>query len=82
MTSLPRVPARSPLGGGEALGEADPGRLFVDQLRMIAEALREVRPEDLTDEVLERLYASGDELLLILQRLRKHRQHIGSRLLI
>ena len=73
MTSLPRVPARSPLGGGEASGEADPGHIFFDYLRMIAEALREVRPEDLTNEVLERLYASGDELLLILQRVRKRR---------
>ena len=69
-------------GGDGAAGEVDPGHLFFDHLRMIAEALREVRPEDLTDEVLDKLYASGDELLLILQRLRKHRQHIGSRLLI
>jgi hypothetical protein len=35
------------------------------------QALREVGPEDLTDDVLERLYASGDEILLILQRARK-----------
>ena len=61
-------------GDGEAPGEADPGHLFFDHLRLIAEALREVRPEDLTDGVLERLYASGDEILLILQRVRKRQQ--------
>ena len=43
-------------GGGEAAGEVDPGHLFFDHLRMIAEALREVRPEDLTDEVVDKFY--------------------------
>ena len=61
-------------GGDEAAGEVDPAHLFFDHLRLIAEALREVRPDELTDEVHERLYASGDELLLILQRAGKQRR--------
>jgi hypothetical protein len=64
-------------GAPEWSGEVDPGHIFFEHLRLIAEALREVRPEELTDEVLGRLYASGDEILLILQRARKQRHQPG-----
>ena len=63
-------------------GEPDPGHLFYDHLRMIAQALRETTPADLTDEVMERLFAHGDEMLLILQQLQRRKRQPAKRLLI
>jgi len=65
----------------DPLGEPDPSHLFYEHLQSITSALKEVQAEDLTDEVLERLYAHGDEILLILQQIKKRKQQKPSRLI-
>lgn len=56
------------------LDPLDSTHLFFEELRRIGRVLREVRPEDLSDEVLDRLLPVLDELGAILRSIEQKRQ--------
>ena len=62
----------------DELLEADPldaCHLFFEELRMIGRALREVRPEEVTDEDLAEIMPAVDQITLTLQRIVGRRGH-------
>ncbi len=56
------------------LDPLDSTHLFFEELRRIGRALRDVRPEDLSDEVLGRLLPLLDELGAVLHNIEQKRQ--------
>ncbi|MBA3242043.1 MAG: hypothetical protein H0T60_12520 [Acidobacteria bacterium] len=61
----------------DELLEADPldsSHLFFEELRMIGRALREVRPEEITDEDLAEIMPAVDQITLALQRIMRRRE--------
>lgn len=65
------------VGKADELLEADPvdaSHLFFEELRMIARALREVRPEEMTDEDLADIMPAADQITLTLQRIMRRRE--------
>lgn len=61
----------------DELLEADPtdaSHLFFEELRMIARALREVRPEEVTDDDLAEIMPAVDQITLTLQRIVRRRE--------
>jgi hypothetical protein len=57
--------------------EADPmdaSHLFFEELRMIGRALREVRPEEVTDDDLAEIMPAVDQITLTLQRIVRRRE--------
>ena len=61
----------------DELLEADPldaSHLFFEELRMIGWALREVRPEEVTDEDLAEIMPAVDQITLTLQRIVRRRE--------
>ena len=68
---------RSAVGKADELLEADPldsTHLFFEELRRIGRALREVAPEDLTDEDVEAVMPALDELTAALLRIEGRRK--------
>ncbi len=64
----------------DELLEADPldaSHLFFEELRMISRALREIGPEEVTDEDLSEIMPAVDQITLTLQKIarRKEREH-------
>ncbi len=60
----------------DELLEADPldaSHLFFEELRMIGRALREVAPEEVTDEDLSEIMPAVDQITLTLQRIVRRR---------
>jgi hypothetical protein len=72
-------PARTEMaavGKADELLEADPldsSHLFFEELRMIGRALREVSPEEVTDEDLSEIMPAFDQITLTLQRIVRRR---------
>jgi hypothetical protein len=61
----------------DGLLEADPldsSHLFFEELRMIGRALREVGPEEVTDEDLAEIMPAVDQITLTLQRIVRRRE--------
>lgn len=61
----------------DELLEADPldaSHLFFEELRMIGRALREVRPEEVTDEDLSEIMPAVDQITLTVQRVVRRRE--------
>ena len=65
------------VGKADELLEADPvnsSHLFFEELRMIGRALREVEPEEVTDEDLAQIMPAVDQITLTLQRIVRRRE--------
>lgn len=65
----------------DELLEADPldaSHLFFEELRMISRALREIGPEEVTDDDLSEIMPAVDQITLTLQKIarRKEREHV------
>jgi hypothetical protein len=65
------------VGKADELLEADPldaSHLFFEELRMIARGLREVGPEEVTDEDLSEIMPALDQITLTLQKIARRRE--------
>jgi len=60
----------------ELLSDYDPSHLFYDQLKQLSLALKEVRPEELTDELLDEILDLGDRVLNAITRVKRRRQKV------
>jgi hypothetical protein len=68
------------VGKADELLEADPldaSHLFFEELRMISRALREIAPEEVTDDDLSEIMPAMDQITLTLQKIarRKEREY-------
>lgn len=65
------------VGKADELLEADPldaSHLFFEELRMISRALREIGPEEVTDEDLSEIMPAVDQITLTLQKIARRRE--------
>lgn len=65
------------VGKADELLEADPldaSHLFFEELRMISRALREIGPEEVTDEDLSEIMPAMDQITLTLQKIARRRE--------
>lgn len=65
------------VGKADELLEADPldaSHLFFEELRMIARGLREIGPEEVTDEDLSEIMPAVDQITLTLQKIARRRE--------
>jgi hypothetical protein len=65
------------VGKADELLEADPldaSHLFFEELRMISRALREIGPEEVTDEDLTEIMPAVDQITLTLQKIARRRE--------
>jgi hypothetical protein len=66
----------------DELLEADPldaSHLFFEELRMISRSLREIGPEEVTDEDLAEIMPAVDQITLTLQKIARRREREGAR---
>jgi hypothetical protein len=64
------------VGKADGLLEADPldaSHLFFEELRMISRALREIGPEEVTDEDLSEIMPAVDQITLTLQKIERRK---------
>jgi hypothetical protein len=54
----------------------DPTHLFFDEIKRLGFALREIRPEDVTDELLEEFFTASEPLWGVLTKIEKRRQPV------
>ena len=57
----------------EFLDPSDTSHLFYDEMRRLLAALRDIRPDDLTDDILEELLRASDHLNTVLARVIRRR---------
>lgn len=59
------------------VGPLDVSHLFFEELRMISRSLREIAPEEVTDDELSEIMPAVDQITLTLQKIarRKERDH-------
>src|SRR5215213_2908704 len=72
------------VGKADELLEADPldaSHLFFEELRMISRALREIRPEEVTDEDLAEIMPAVDQITLTLQKVVRRRERGQAKIL-
>jgi hypothetical protein len=72
------------VGKADELLEADPldsSHLFFEELRMISRALREIRPEEITDEDLAEIMPAVDQITLTLQKIARRRERGQAKIL-
>ncbi|MDT5271184.1 MAG: hypothetical protein QOH49_3370 [Acidobacteriota bacterium] len=65
------------VGKADGLLEADPldaSHLFFEELRMISRALREIGPEEVTDEDLTEIMPAVDQITLTLQKIARRKE--------
>ena len=65
------------VGKADELLEADPldaSHLFFEELRMISRALREISPEEVTDEDLAEIMPAVDQITLTLQKIARRKE--------
>lgn len=65
------------VGKADELLEADPldaSHLFFEELRMVSRALREIAPEEVTDEDLSDIMPAVDQITLTLQKIARRRE--------
>lgn len=73
--ALQRITTTPGLEDLENLGElSDPTILFYDQIMRLILALREIRPEDLTDELSEQFFQANDQLWNVVARIQRGKQ--------
>ena len=68
----------------DELLEADPldaSHLFFEELRMISRALREIGPEEVTDEDLSEIMPAVDQITLTLQKIARRKQREQAKIL-
>ncbi|MFL6332178.1 MAG: hypothetical protein ACJ754_02435 [Pyrinomonadaceae bacterium] len=68
----------------DELLEADPldaNHLFFEELRMISRALREIGPEEVTDEDLSEIMPAVDRITLTLQRIARRKEREQAKIL-
>ncbi len=53
---------------------SDPTILFYDEIMRLVLALREIRPEDLTDELSEQFFQANDHLWNVIARIQRRKQ--------
>ena len=72
------------VGKADELLEADPldaSHLFFEELRMISRALREIGPQEVTDEDLSEIMPAVDQITLALQRIARRREREQAKIL-
>jgi hypothetical protein len=72
------------VGKADELLEADPldaSHLFFEELRMISRALREVGPEEVTDEDLAEIMSAVDQITLTLQKITRRKEREQAKIL-
>jgi hypothetical protein len=65
------------VGKADELLEADPldaSHLFFEELRMISRALREIGPEEVTDDDLSEIMPAVDQITLTLQKIARRKE--------
>lgn len=70
------------VGKADELLEADPldaSHLFFEELRMISRALREIGPEEVTDEDLSEIMPAVDQITLTLQKIARRKEREQAR---
>jgi hypothetical protein len=70
------------VGKADGLLEADPldaSHLFFEELRMISRALREIGPEEVTDDDLSEIMPAVDQITLTLQKIARRREREQAR---
>jgi hypothetical protein len=70
------------VGKADELLEADPldaSHLFFEELRMISRALREISPEEITDENLAEIMLAVDQITLTLQKIARRKEREQAR---
>lgn len=53
---------------------SDPTILFYDEITRLVLALREIKPEDLSEELLDQFFQANDQLWNVIDRIRRRRQ--------
>jgi hypothetical protein len=72
------------VGKADELLEADPldaSHLFFEELRMISRALREIGPEEVTDEDLSEIMPAVDQITLTLQKIARRKEREQAKIL-
>jgi hypothetical protein len=72
------------VGKADELLEADPldaSHLFFEELRMISRALREIGPEEVTDEDLAEIMPAVDQITLTLQKILRRKERAQATIL-
>lgn len=72
------------VGKADELLEADPldaSHLFFEELRMISRSLREIGPEELTDDDLSEIMPAVDQITLTLQKIARRREREQAKIL-
>jgi hypothetical protein len=72
------------VGKADELLEADPldaSHLFFEELRMISRALREIVPEEVTDEDLSEIMPAVDQITLTLQKIARRKEREQAKIL-
>lgn len=54
----------------------DPTHLFYDEIKRLGFALREIRPEDLTDDLLDEYLRASEPLWVVLAKIEKRKQPV------
>jgi phosphoenolpyruvate carboxylase len=65
------------VGKADELLEADPldaSHLFFEELRMVSRALRDIGPEEVTDEDLSEIMPAVDQITLTLQKIARRKE--------
>ena len=73
------------IGKADELLEADPldaSHLFFEELRMISRALREIGPEEVTDDDLGEIMPAVDQITLTLQKIARRRERSQAKKLL
>ena len=73
------------VGKADELLEADPldaSHLFFEELRMISRALREIGPEEVTDDDLGEIMPAVDQITLTLQKIARRRERSQAKKLL
>jgi hypothetical protein len=72
------------VGKADELLEADPldaSHLFFEELRMLSRALREIGPEEVTDEDLAEIMPAVDQITLTLQKIERRKKREQAKIL-
>ena len=71
------------VGKADELLEADPldaSHLFFEELRMISRSLREIKPEEVTDEDLSEIMPAVDQITLTLQKIARRKERAQAKI--
>jgi hypothetical protein len=75
MTAMQNLTVAPGLEDWENLAEiSDPTILFYDEITRLVLTLREIRPEDLTDELSDQFFQANDQLWNVIARIQRRKQ--------